>query len=379
MPLYNGLFFFVIVGCLLVPAIFLGINEKKIKYYGLFVTIVILTLVFADNKIQSLLLVGVYLLELLTTKSYFNLRKRFNQRWILWIMLIISISPLVLIKILHPTYSFIKLLGISYLTFRVVEILIEIYDGLIKEITVFEFTYFILFFPSLSSGPIDRFRRFKKDLDANFSTEEYIECCKTGIYKLFLGLAYKYIFASIIFNYWLDKIPKNHNLVNSLNYMYGYTLYIFFDFAGYSLMAIGLSYILGIKCPDNFNKPFISKDVKDFWNRWHMSLSFWFRDYVYTRFVMASKRGRWFKNRYTGSYIAYGITMGLMGIWHGNEIYYIIYGFYHAFLLIFTDYFDRHCKAYRNFKNTKIGTAVSIFITINLISFGMLLFSGYLF
>ncbi len=72
----------------------------------------------------------------------------------------------------------------------------------------------------------------------------------------------------------MDKIPKVHSLYNTLSYMYCYSLYLFFDFAGYSLMAIGTGYILGVKVPENFNKPFISKDIKEFWNRWHMSLSF---------------------------------------------------------------------------------------------------------
>lgn len=161
--------------------------------------------------------------------------------------------------------------------------------------------------------------------------------------------------------------------------MYAYSLYLFFDFAGYSLIAIGTSYILGVKTPDNFNLPFISKDIKDFWNRWHMSLSFWFRDFIYTRFVISSLKHKWFKSRYTASYIGFIITMLTMGIWHGNEIYYIIYGLYHGVLIVVTDIYERKSRFYKKHKNSEIYNIFSIIITIHLVCFGFLIFSGRLF
>lgn len=378
MPLYNGLFFFTIVTILLIPAVLLGVNEIKIKYYGLFVTICVLILVFYDNKLESLFLVGVYILELSISKIFALIREKKKNKLIFYIVILIAILPLVLVKAVNPTFGFVKLLGISYMTFRVVEIIVNIYDGGIKKVKIIDFTYFVLFFPTLSSGPIDRFKRFVTDLDKQLTVDEYVDRAKRGVYRLFMGLAYKYIIGALIYNYWLSKIPKMHSIINGINYMYSYTLYLFFDFAGYSLMAIGLSYILGIKCPDNFNMPFISKDVKEFWSRWHMTLSFWFRDYVYTRFVMAAMRGKWFKNKYTASYVGYILTMGIMGVWHGNQIYYVIYGLYHGVLLILNDLLDRHCTTYKNFKKNKIGIVVNIFLTFNIISFGMLIFSGYL-
>jgi membrane protein involved in D-alanine export len=377
---YSGLYFFYIIALLLLPAIILGLLGKPIKKYGFIVNLVVIAILFGGSRLQAASLLAFYIGELILIKSYLYLRSKFKQRWILWIFVFFSMTPLILVKTSHLfTTKTIGFLGISYLTFKTIQILIETYDGLIKELSIYEFTYFILFFPTISSGPIDRSRRFKTNINKILTREEYKSYLNNGIWKIFTGVAYKFIIGAIISTYWMDKIPQQHNLINTLNYMYSYSLYLFFDFAGYSLMAVGTSYILGVETPDNFNMPFLSRDIKDFWNRWHISLSTWFRDFIYTRFVMSSVKKKWFKNRYTGSYIGYMLTMGTMGIWHGSEIYYIIYGFYHAVLIVATDYFQRKSKWYKKVAKSETWNIVFTFITFNLVCFGFLIFSGYLF
>lgn len=107
----------------------------------------------------------------------------------------------------------------------------------------------------------------------------------------------------------------------------------FFDFAGYSAFAISVSYFFGIHTPENFRRPFLARNIRDFWNRWHITLSFWFRDHVYMRFLLAAGRGRWFKSMHTAAILGYFLAFGLMGAWHGLEPHYIIYGLYQATLL----------------------------------------------
>lgn len=377
---YSGLFFFYIVALILLPAVILGINGKSIRRYGFFANLIIIVILFGGQKLQAISLLAFYLGELILVKTYLYIRPKFNQRWILWIFVVFSILPLILVKASHLfTQRAIGFLGVSYLTFKSVQILIETYDGLIKEMGLFEFTYFLLFFPTISSGPIDRSRRFKADIYKKLTKEEYQNYLKEGVWKIFNGAAYKFIFGALISTYWMNKVPEQHSLINTLSYMYSYSLYLFFDFAGYSLMAIGVSNILGVSSPINFNLPFISRDIKDFWNRWHISLSTWFRDFIYTRFVMTSMKKKWFKSRYTGSYIGYMLTMGTMGIWHGSEIYYIIYGLYHGILIIATDIFQRKSKWYKKASKSEGWNVVFTFITFNLICFGFLIFSGYLF
>ena len=377
---YSNLLFFYLVGLILIPAIVLGVMEKRLKLYGFIVTLLIISLLFYDSKLQLFCIVLFFLGELILVKGYSLLRQNYSQRWILWLTVLLSLFPLALSKWGHLfTDRLLGFLGISYLTFKVIQMLLEIHDGLITEVKLLDFTYFLLFFPTLSSGPIGRSRRFLDEVNQVIPREEYLDRVYQGLKKLLFGAGYKFILGNAIYTYWLSKIPAGHGFVDTVNYMYAYSFYLFFDFAGYSLMAIGISYILGVRTPENFNRPFLSKDIKDFWNRWHMTLSFWFRDYLYTRFVMSSMKKKRFKNRYTASYIGYMITMGTMGIWHGTEIYYILYGLYHGILIISTDYFQRHNSLYKKYKNNRLWTAFSTLVTFHLICFGFLLFSGYLF
>ena len=169
-------------------------------------------------------------------------------------------------------------------------------------------------------------------------------------------------------------IPADKTLFNIISYMYAYTLYLFFDFAGYSLFAIGTGYILGIKVPENFNKPFISKDMKEFWTRWHISLSRWFGDYIFSRFVLNSMRKKRFKSRFTASHVAQILTMFVMGLWHGLTVYYILYGLYQGIALVLTDIYQRKSKFYKKYKKNKVFNCIQVVVTFHIVSFGMLLF-----
>ena len=121
----------------------------------------------------------------------------------------------------------------------------------------------------------------------------------------------------MIKTYWLDPLTSVGGMRALLSYMYGFSFYLFFDFAGYSAFAIGLSYLFGIHTPANFDRPFLASNIRDFWNRWHITLSWWLRDHVYMRFLLLATKRRWFKNRYAASSIGFFVSMGLMGLWHG--------------------------------------------------------------
>ncbi|MBP2032094.1 membrane protein involved in D-alanine export [Clostridium algifaecis] len=376
---FDSSMFFYILFLSLIPAIFLGLLEKKLKYYGTILSLFMIVLFIGINKFQLISFFSFYIWQVILIEGYLKLRKKINNIWVMRLFVFLSILPLCLVKFSHfYTTSTLGFIGISYVTFRTVQIVIETHDGLIKKINLLDLTYFIIFFPSISSGPIDRSRRFEEDINRIIKKQEYLNYMGTGIFKIFKGVAYKFILSSIIYNYWLCKIPSSFSAINILQYMYAYSLYLFFDFAGYSCIAIGTGYFWGVKLPENFNLPFLSKSMKEFWNRWHMSLSFWFRDFIYTRFVMNSMRHKWFKNRYTSSYLGFMVTMVTMGIWHGTYLYYIIYGFYEGILLVATDYYQRKSKFYKAHKKEKWFMALSIFITFNLACFGLLLFSGRL-
>ena len=378
---YGDYFYLYMLLIALIPVIVLGIFNKKTRYYGIILSIGMNFLLLGRGvglRFFLLFLVG----ETILIYLYLYVRRKTDNKYIYFICLFLSIVPLIITKLSLAVWSKSDLgfVGLSYLNFRVIQMIIEIYDGKIKEINLFTYLYFILFFPTFSSGPIDRWTRFENDLDKQYEKDEYFnEYLIPGIKKIVLGILYKFVLSYLINTYWMKLIPADKTAIHIINYMYAYTMYLFFDFAGYSLFAIGTGYIMGIKVPENFNKPFLSKDMKEFWTRWHISLSRWFRDYIFSRFVLNSMRKKRFKSRFTASHVAQILTMFIMGLWHGLTPYYILYGLYQGILLVLTDIYQRKSKYYKKHKKEKWFNCVQIAVTFHIVCFGMLLFSGYLF
>ncbi|WP_018659307.1 D-alanyl-lipoteichoic acid biosynthesis protein DltB [Allofustis seminis] len=385
MSFFSGFDFFVVLIIALIPAILLGLREKSLRFYRMFLTGAFIFLIYHKSPQELLFLLSYAILALYVVKLYGFLRARYGRnKYIYGHAVLIVLIPLIISKIelfmgqslLGPDTTIYGFLGLSYIFFRVVQTIMEIYDGVIKDVNGYQFLTFLLFFPSLSSGPIDRSRRFFQDDEKIYTKAEYNELLEQGIVKIVLGLVYKLplsgTFLYIMNTYMLNKFDPLH----VIGYAYFYGFYMFFDFAGYSLMAIGTSYILGIKMPDNFNKPFISIDMKDFWNRWHITLSHWFRDFVFTRFIIDSARKRRFNNRLTAALVGLLLNMTLMGIWHGLEAHYILYGVYHGVLLGITEFYQKKSKFYKIYKDHAIYKICSWFVTLNAVMLGFLIFSG---
>ncbi|PEK02777.1 D-alanyl-lipoteichoic acid biosynthesis protein DltB [Bacillus wiedmannii] len=384
MTAYGSFYFFAIVGILLIPTIIAGLKGKMLRKYNAVLTLVMLVIIFSDKPKQAIMLAAFIIWQYALIKGYLILRKQNNSTFMFCIAVILSILPLVLAKIAPfvPELKFVVFLGMSYVTFRAVQMVFEVRDNLIKELSFFNFWEFILFFPAISTGPIDRYRRFQKDIQKPPSAEEYQNLLYTGLNRIFQGFLYKFIIAYLIKQYFMDPaFAQQDTILSNMIYMYSYSLYLFFDFAGYSSFVIGVSYMMGIKIPENFNKPFISRNIKDFWNRWHMTLSFWFRDFIYMRFVFFATKKKLIKNRYTISYIGAFLNFFIMGIWHitGEHVYqYIIYGLYHATLFILFDIFERKNKKHKFWPNNKFTHVLAIVITFHVVCFGFLIFSGHL-
>ena len=257
------------------------------------------------------------------------------------------------------------------------DILFCIHVGLIRSLRAPEFFTYLFFFPTISAGPIDRYRRFEVDLKRARARQDFLVDLDMAVAKVFRGFLYKFILAALIKRFWVDHVTGN-SLAGALSYMYGYSLYLFFDFAGYSAFAIGFSYLFGIHTPENFNRPFLATNIREFWNRWHITLSFWFRDHVYIRFLIAAAKGKWFKNEQIASYIGYFLAFGLMGLWHGTEFHYLAYGVYHACLLTLYDLFSRWNKQRQLWGTSRFWRLASIIVTVHFVCLGFLIFSGRL-
>ena len=373
---FSGLLFFYLLFLGLLPAVVLGLLGKKLHYYGIFLCAAMLVIVFWQNG-QLAALALFFLWEMALCCLFWRLPKR--TRPLLWAAVVLALGPLGLIKlgeVLQP-FSLFRLMGASYMSFRAVQVLLDIYDGRLQKLRPVALGYFLLFFPEVSSGPIDRYRRFLSDLDRPPDREHYRTLLAQGIWKLAGGCVSAVVISGFIQQYWLAALPAS-GFGATLSYMYGYTFYLFFNFAGYSSMAIGTGYLLGIQMPENFNQPFLSVDMKDFWSRWHISLSTWLRDYLYSRFVMKSLKQKRFSNPRTASYLGYVLNMMAMGAWHGLQPQYLLYGVYHSALMCLNEVLDLHCKPFRSFKNHGAGQVVCVLVTFHLFSFGLLIFSGRL-
>ncbi|WP_034992804.1 D-alanyl-lipoteichoic acid biosynthesis protein DltB [Liquorilactobacillus vini] len=377
---------------LLLAILPLGISlyyGKRLVKYEFLGNLVFLFLMFDGQSFPQLLaLLGFLCWQTLIVKFYLNYRRQANQSSVFYLAVFLSLLPLVIIKVtpaLIGQNSIIGFLGISYLTFRATGTVIETRDGMIQEIKTYHFIRFLAFMPALTSGPIDRFRRFEKDYQQLPSRQEYLQMVAKAVNYLFLGFLYKFILAYYLGSRLLPILEKQalfyspHFTWYLVGVMYVYSLDLFFDFAGYSLFAVAISYLMGVKTPMNFNQPFISKNIKEFWNRWHMTLSFWFRDYIFMRFVFMATKKKWIKNRHLLSSLGYLLNMLIMGCWHGLTWYYILYGLMHGLGLVVNDWWLRYKKQHLKWlPHNKLTTGIAIFVTFNFVMLSFLLFSGFL-
>lgn len=372
MNYFEGNEFFLLLFVVLLIGFVVNFFEKRKDYY-----ILALSLLFAGAIYGKSRAMIVYLLAFIVYQYFLVfLAQRIEAKW-LKPLVFLSILPLVINKVFALTsLHLLAFIGISYMSFKTIQIMLEISDGLIKEkITVKDYLQFLLFFPTVSAGPIDRSRRFLKEINEVMPRKEYLELAGDGVYRIVLGLLYKIVLSTYVYQMLL-ALNNTGTVVYSIKYMYLYTLYLFFDFAGYSLMAVGSSNILGIQTPMNFNKPFLSVDIKDFWTRWHITLSTWLRDFVFSRVLMQVIRKKWFKNRLHNATYAYIINMLVMGFWHGLSVSYIVYGFYHGVLMAGFEVYQKKSNFYKKNKNKNWYKLLSWFVTMNLVMVGFFIFSG---
>lgn len=372
MNYFEGNEFFLLLFVVLLIGFVVNFFEKRKDYY-----ILALSLLFAGAIYGKSRAMIVYLLAFVVYQYFLVfLAQRIEAKW-LKPLVFLSILPLVINKVFALTsLHLLAFIGISYMSFKTIQIMLEISDGLIKEkITVKDYLQFLLFFPTVSAGPIDRSRRFLKEINEVMPRKEYLELAGDGVYRIVLGLLYKIVLSTYVYQMLL-ALNNTGTVVYSIKYMYLYTLYLFFDFAGYSLMAVGSSNILGIQTPMNFNKPFLSVDIKDFWTRWHITLSTWLRDFVFSRVLMQVIRKKWFKNRLHNATYAYIINMLVMGFWHGLSVSYIVYGFYHGVLMAGFEVYQKKSNFYKKNKNKNWYKLLSWFVTMNLVMIGFFIFSG---
>ncbi|HJQ14355.1 MAG TPA: MBOAT family O-acyltransferase [Anaerolineales bacterium] len=229
----------------------------------------------------------------------------------------------------NAAFTDLRWLGFSYIAFRLIHVLRDRQMGRLPELSLPEFVTYVVFFPALAAGPIDRAERFTQDLrnDASLTQDETL----LGGQRIFLGLFKKFVIADT-----LALIALNDALATQVRttgwmwmIVYAYAFQIYFDFSGYTDIAVGTARLAGIKLPENFASPYTKSNLTQFWNSWHMSLTQWFRSYFFNPF------NRWMRGLKTlpaWFMILLGqvATMLLIGLWHGITLNFIFWGLWHG-------------------------------------------------
>ncbi len=222
-------------------------------------------------------------------------------------------------------------LGISYFTFSAISYLFDVYHkALPAERNLLTFSAYFIMFPKLVQGPITRLKEVQSDLNKPVLTGDNLA---SGARRFIIGLGKKVILADSLAIIVTRVFDGNLKLIGADLAWYGllaYTLQIYLDFSAYTDMAVGIGRMLGIRLPENFNYPYISRSVSDFWRRWHISLTAWFRTYVFIPLEFARRRQKHFRQA-SNIFIVFLLT----GIWHGANWNFVAWGAYYGVILAF--------------------------------------------
>jgi len=277
--------------------------------------------------------------------------------------------------------KFVFLIGISYASFKAIHFIIESYKKNIQNLRFIEFLNYLMFFPSFVSGPISRYNDFYEN-SASAKGSRLRDDLLPGVKRIFHGLFKKFVITVILFPHTLihPKTPPVSELAlwQVLMGLYAYALYFYFDFSGYTDLAIGTARLLGFKLPENFNLPLLKKNIQKFWANWHMSLTGWLTDYVYWPLVRRLRNYEMLrKYPLLISNTAIVLTFFLCGAWHGEGVNFILWGMYHGVGIVIVNLYQkwkrqvRHplaLKYYSSFLSHCIGVA----LTFNYFAIGLM-------
>ena len=273
----------------------------------------------------------------------------------------------------------IRWFGFSYISFRLLSILIDSLKGRKAEMSPGEFFIYVCFPPALSAGPIDRWDRFLKDYRAGSKAPLSGDLLEGGE-QIALGLFHKFILADALSKMALSAGNAGQFIHRGWAWiaLLAYSLQIFFDFSGYSEIAVGLGILFGIRLPKNFDHPYLKPDLTKFWSSWHMTLTQWIRSYVFNPLTRSLRSNRerpmpqWLIVLITQT-----VTMLLIGLWHGVSLNFVIWGLWHGLGLFVHQLYGRKTGAFLRSASPvflKVYTACSTALTIFYVSLGWIWF-----
>jgi alginate O-acetyltransferase complex protein AlgI len=271
-------------------------------------------------------------------------------------------------------------LGYSYVAFRLLHTLRDRQTGKLSTLTLREYVTYAIFFPAFTAGPIDRAQRFQSDLQDLPGAEP--SHLVQGAMRIAVGIGKKFVIADSLAYMALNatKAGQAESTLGLWVLLYAYTFQIYFDFSGYTDIAIGLGQLFGIKLPENFNQPYLKRNITLFWQSWHMTLSQWVRDYVFlplTRFLLKRKHKL---SQTILALIGQVTTMLVIGLWHGVTWGFIAWGLWHGVgLFIHKVYSDRTRIYYLQLRERpRVGQVIGVVgtvITFHFVALGWVWFA----
>jgi len=260
--------------------------------------------------------------------------------WFIAVVLVLTIAALYVVPLVAGlaivgVLVYVKLtpaivpLGISYLAFELLHVVIERKRGRLRDLSMGKMLAFVFFMPARAAGPIKRFAPFVTTVEAAESSAENVYA---GLIRVLIGLAKKFILADLL-ALTVDESLYVDSMRHAWMIVIAFSFRIYFDFSAYSDIAIGFAQMLGIRLPENFNWPYLASNIREFWERWHITLSQWVRDYVFTpcgRFLFGTRLRPYPAVIATISYL---VTFAIVGAWHGLTPAFVLWGVYHGVLL----------------------------------------------
>jgi alginate O-acetyltransferase complex protein AlgI len=274
-------------------------------------------------------------------------------------------------------------LGFSYVAFRLIHTFRDQQTGKLPALSLRQYLTYVVFFPAITAGPIDRAERHLKDDQAlaemrGFDAARWTE----GGARILVGIFKKFVVADSLALFALNatNAAQTDSTAWTWVLLYGYALRLFFDFSGYSDIAIGTGILFGFKLPENFDRPYLKSNITVFWQSWHMTLSNWVRFYVFTplsRYLMMRERKPPMQVIVLSSQMA---TMIVIGLWHGVSLNFVVWGAWHGVgLFVHKQWTDRTRKWYRGMKDKpwqrRAVYLASWFITFNFVTVGWVWFA----
>jgi alginate O-acetyltransferase complex protein AlgI len=305
-------------------------------------------------------------------------------------LLVITKLPAVVTQIYRTTLSLrgkavageinlFQWLGFSYVVFRLLHTIFDRLAGRLAPMPIADYINYVIFFPAFIAGPIDRFEHFVVELNAPVALDR-AGWLNAG-QRFFIGLFKKFVLADGLA--WIALNQTFAKDVQSTSWMwfllYSYSFRIYFDFGGYTDMAIGLGRFLGIRLPENFNAPYLKPNLTQFWNSWHMTLTHWFRSYYFNPVTRSLRASQWKLPTYLVILIMQTTTMVLIGLWHGITVNYLLWGLWHGFGLFahnrWSDFMRGRSLTDRMPESVRgVPKFLNPFLTFNFVSLGWLFF-----